>query len=140
MWHAHLARDPRAGRPCHSFKLEPYHGRKFIDIFPKRVLFSSVSITLAEFAVMLKIPRFKLMRATILIAAVALAVVWVLSRNSVHPVLAQTFPYRNFEAPQVHPLTMTPDGTRLLAVNTPNATLSVFYVTGKALTLMAEIP
>ncbi len=35
---------------------------------------------------------------------------------------------------------MTPDGTRLLAVNTPNGTLSVFYVAGNALALMAEIP
>lgn len=35
---------------------------------------------------------------------------------------------------------MTPDGTRLLAVNTPNNSLSVFHLTGRTLTLMAEIP
>ena len=89
---------------------------------------------------MFRTPRFKLMRAIILVAAVALAVVWLLSRNAVHPVHAQTGTFRNFESPQVHPLTITPDGTRLLAVNTPNATLSVFYITGNVLTLMAEIP
>jgi len=48
--------------------------------------------------------------------------------------------YRNFEGPQVHPLAITPDGTRLLAVNTPNGTLSVFHLTGRSLTLIAEIP
>jgi len=56
--------------------------------------------------------------------------------------LAQGQPalYRNFEGPQVHPLAITPDGTRLLAVNTPNGTLSVFHLTGRSLTLIAEIP
>ena len=49
-------------------------------------------------------------------------------------------PFRNFESPQVHPLAVTPDGTRLLAVNSPNATLSVFQLTGGAPVLTAEIP
>jgi YVTN family beta-propeller protein len=48
--------------------------------------------------------------------------------------------FRNFESPQVHPLAMTPDGTRLLAVNSPNATLSVFQLTGGGPLLTAEIP
>ena len=34
--------------------------------------------------------------------------------------------FRNFESPQVHPLALTPDGTRLLAVNSPENRLSVF--------------
>src|SRR5205823_13075071 len=49
-----------------------------------------------------------------------------------------SFPTRR--SSDLHPLTIIPDGTRLLAVNTPNGTLSVFHVTGNALTLMAEIP
>ena len=48
--------------------------------------------------------------------------------------------FRNFESPQVHPLAVTPDGTRLLAVNSPNATLSVFQLTGGTPVLTAEIP
>src|SRR5947209_20518454 len=48
--------------------------------------------------------------------------------------------YKNFEAPLVHPLALTPDGRQLLAVNTPNGTLSVFHLTAQSLTLMAEIP
>jgi YVTN family beta-propeller protein len=49
-------------------------------------------------------------------------------------------PIPNFESPQVHPLALTPDGTRLLAVNSPNATLSVFQLTSGSPVLTAEIP
>lgn len=45
----------------------------------------------------------------------------------------------NFETPHVHPLDLTPDGTRLLAVNTPNATLEVLDVTGAAPTRVRSI-
>src|ERR671921_943112 len=48
--------------------------------------------------------------------------------------------FRNFEGPQVHPLAITPDGTRLLAVNSPNATLSVFQLASGSPVLTAEIP
>jgi YVTN family beta-propeller protein len=48
--------------------------------------------------------------------------------------------YKNFEGPQVHPLAMTPDGTRLLALNTPNNQLLVYHLSGAATTLLAEIP
>jgi DNA-binding beta-propeller fold protein YncE len=37
--------------------------------------------------------------------------------------------YVNFEVPHVHPIALTPSGTRLLAVNTPDATLEVFAIT-----------
>ena len=47
--------------------------------------------------------------------------------------------YKNFEAPQVHPLALTPDGTRLLALDTPEQRLEVFQLNGSALTLAAEI-
>ncbi|HEX9426297.1 MAG TPA: hypothetical protein VGA64_00815, partial [Candidatus Polarisedimenticolia bacterium] len=36
--------------------------------------------------------------------------------------------YVNFEASHVHPIALTPSGARLLAVNTPDATLEVFAV------------
>lgn len=36
----------------------------------------------------------------------------------------------HFESSHVHPLALTPDGTRLLAVNTPDGSLTVFDVTG----------
>jgi len=86
-------------------------------------------------------PTRHLKRLIVALAIVAIALVWMELRHSV-PVLAQSQPasYKNFESPQVHPLTITPDGTRLLAVNTPNNSLSVFHLTGRTLTLMAEIP
>lgn len=40
----------------------------------------------------------------------------------------------------MHPLALTPDGTRLLAVNSPNATLSVFQLVSGSPVLTAEIP
>jgi YVTN family beta-propeller protein len=49
--------------------------------------------------------------------------------------------YVNFESAHVHPLTLTPDGARLLAVNTPDAILEVFAVqTGGDLVHEAAIP
>src|SRR5438128_820724 len=58
------------------------------------------------------------------------------------PVVAETqaADFKNFESPQVHPLALTPDGTRLLAVNSPGARLCVFDLTGDRPTLAAEIP
>ncbi len=46
----------------------------------------------------------------------------------------------HFESSHVHPLALTPDGTRLLVVNTPDGRLSVFDVTGSAPIRVAEIP
>lgn len=51
--------------------------------------------------------------------------------------------FQHFEGRQTHPLTLTPDGTRLLAVNTPGGRLSVFDVSNPARPdplLIAEIP
>jgi YVTN family beta-propeller protein len=57
-------------------------------------------------------------------------------------VVAETQPsdFKNFESPQVHPLALTPDGTRLLAVNTPDHRLSVFELADETPRLIAEIP
>jgi YVTN family beta-propeller protein len=46
----------------------------------------------------------------------------------------------NWESAHVHPLDLTPDGTKLLAVNTADARLLVYDVTGASLVLLAEIP
>jgi len=51
-----------------------------------------------------------------------------------------TTDYANFEALQVHPLAVTPDRTRLLAVNTPDARLEVFMIGAHALNRLGEIP
>src|SRR6266566_116357 len=49
--------------------------------------------------------------------------------------------YVNFEAKQTSPIRLSPDGTRLFAVNTPDARLSVFDVSHPSNpVLIAEIP
>lgn len=54
---------------------------------------------------------------------------------------ASTSPdFVHFESSQVHPLAITPDGTRLLALNTPDNRLSVFDLTGPTPVRVAEIP
>jgi YVTN family beta-propeller protein len=55
---------------------------------------------------------------------------------------AQTPPaFANFEGAQTNPIRLSADGTRLFAVNTPNASVSVFDVTTPGSpTLIAEIP
>src|SRR6476659_1936928 len=52
------------------------------------------------------------------------ATVWILASAG-----AARAAYVNFESSQVHPIALTPDGARLLAVNTPDAALEVFTVT-----------
>ena len=56
---------------------------------------------------------------------------------------AQTSTYVNFEAQQTRPICLSPDGTRLFAVNTPDGRLSVFDVSNAANVtpvLIREIP
>ncbi|HEU4597658.1 MAG TPA: DUF4214 domain-containing protein [Pyrinomonadaceae bacterium] len=79
---------------------------------------------------------------TSILLTISLLAVW-LARGESVPGAAAQIPipaFKNFESPQVHPLAMTPDGTRLLAVNSPNATLSVFQLTSGTPLLTAEIP
>jgi DNA-binding beta-propeller fold protein YncE len=58
------------------------------------------------------------------------------------PAGAQSAPgsFVNFEAGHVRPLALSPDGTRLFAVNTPDARLAIFDVTATGLVLAAEVP
>ena len=56
---------------------------------------------------------------------------------------AQSANYTNFEAHQTRPICLSPDGTRLFAVNTPDGRLSVFDVSNPANplpVLIREIP
>ncbi len=59
-----------------------------------------------------------------------------------HMTTAQVNPasFVNFEASQTSPIRLSADGTRLLAVNTPDARLSVFDLTQGAPVPSAEIP
>ena len=49
-------------------------------------------------------------------------------------------PFVNWESPHVHPLTLTPDGQRLLAVNTPDGRLEVFDLTATTPSAVHSIP
>ncbi|HKG12182.1 MAG TPA: DUF4214 domain-containing protein [Pyrinomonadaceae bacterium] len=91
-------------------------------------------------------PRFRLRTLRLAVTAsvlLGLVSLWlIVPPHITQTVSAQTPPntFLNFESPQVHPLAMTPDGTRLLAVNSPNATLSVFQLVSGSPVLTAEIP
>src|SRR5215470_3256625 len=59
----------------------------------------------------------------------------------VHPASADSRPdFIEFESGQVRPLAMSPDGTTLFAVNTPNGTLEVFTIGIGTLEHIAQIP
>ena len=45
-----------------------------------------------------------------------------------------------FESGQVRPIALSPDGTRLFAVNTPNGTLDIFKITDAGLVLQTRVP
>ena len=46
----------------------------------------------------------------------------------------------NFESGHVRPLALSPDGTKLFAVNTPDNRLAIYNVSAGGLTLAAEVP
>src|SRR5262245_57342877 len=48
--------------------------------------------------------------------------------------------YVNFESQHVHPIVLSADGSRIFAVNTPDARLSIFDVNSGSPTLAFEIP
>src|SRR5437867_729204 len=77
--------------------------------------------------------------AFVLMIYAAFTLVW---RPQPRTVIAETLPssFKSFESPQVHPLALTPDGSKLMAVNTPEHRLSVFQLTGEGAALVAEVP
>jgi YVTN family beta-propeller protein len=48
--------------------------------------------------------------------------------------------FTHFESSQVHPIAITPDGSRLLVVNTPDNRVTVFDLTGGTPNRIAQIP
>ena len=64
---------------------------------------------------------------------------WVALRSSPAP-LGTSGTFTTFDAAQVRPLALAPDGSRLFAVNTPDARLEVFDVTAAGLTHVLSIP
>jgi YVTN family beta-propeller protein len=87
---------------------------------------------------------FKYRRSLLLaVSVLSFVIFWLVSSQGTRIGFAQgslPTPFKSFEAPQIHPLALMPDGTRLLAVNTPNATLSVFQLVLGSPVLTAEIP
>jgi YVTN family beta-propeller protein len=58
-----------------------------------------------------------------------------LSRSST----TATTDFKNFETLQIHPLAITPDGSRLLALNTPDARLQIFAIGSGTLDTLGEV-
>ena len=54
--------------------------------------------------------------------------------------VAQTPSFIEFDSAHVRPMALSPDGTRLFAVNTPDNRLEVFSVSASGLSLLAEVP
>jgi YVTN family beta-propeller protein len=48
--------------------------------------------------------------------------------------------FLEFESGPVRPIALSPDGTKLFAVNTPNATLEIFNVSASGLTFASRVP
>ncbi len=61
---------------------------------------------------------------------VRLTTALVLGTSCAAPAAAQSSAFVNWESPQSHPIDITPDGRTLLAVNTADARLEVYDVTG----------
>ena len=53
---------------------------------------------------------------------------------------AQAASFTTFESGQVRPLALSPDGSRLFAVNTPDARLEIFDVSAAGLTHSGSVP
>ncbi|HYQ89423.1 MAG TPA: hypothetical protein VEU09_07325, partial [Candidatus Binatia bacterium] len=51
-----------------------------------------------------------------------------------------TSDFKNFEALQTHPLAITPDGSRLLVLNTPDTRLQIFGIGAGTLDALGEVP
>lgn len=72
------------------------------------------------------------------VAALSIGVAMVPAHLASRP--APNTDFVHFESSHVHPVALTPDGSRLLVVNTPDNRLSVFDLTGEKPVRIAEIP
>src|SRR6185503_1339382 len=82
-----------------------------------------------------RVPAGAMRRRAMRFVAVVAVVVALLGARSA---CAQTF--TNFESGHVRPLALSPDGSRLFAVNTPDNRLAIYGVGTGSLTLQAEVP
>ena len=73
-----------------------------------------------------------LRRLSFVVKKCALATLALWCARAAPALLAQSATYVNFEAQQTRPICLSPDGTRLFAVNTPDGRLSVFDVSNPA--------
>ena len=73
-----------------------------------------------------------LRRLSFIVKKCALATLALWCAGAAPALLAQSATYVNFEAQQTRPICLSPDGTRLFAVNTPDGRLSVFDVSNPA--------
>ncbi|MDG2305862.1 MAG: hypothetical protein P8R42_14695 [Candidatus Binatia bacterium] len=78
----------------------------------------------------MKISRIRCLLASVLVALI------------VAPAFGQSpdGTFTNFETGHVRPLALSPDGTRLFALNTPDNRLAIYDVTAGGLSLFAEVP
>src|SRR6267143_104197 len=79
-------------------------------------------------------------RAVLLLAAPLLILLAALRPHESRSSTNATPDFRNFEPLQVHPLAITPDGSKLLALNTPDARLEVFAIGPGSLDTLGEVP
>ena len=75
-------------------------------------------------------------------ATVLTAVALAISQGSADRAAAQSAggTFVNFESGHVRPIALSPDGSRLFAVNTPDNRLEIYNVTAGGLTLAGEVP
>lgn len=82
-------------------------------------------------------------RISVIITAIMASLTFLLNlsgRSDVTNAAGMPARYQNFEAPQVHPLALTPDGSKLLALNSADNRLAVFQLESGRPVLTAEIP
>ena len=70
----------------------------------------------------------------------AVAAMFVTANATSYETGADAPAFVNYETPHVSPIAMTPDGTKLLAVNTADNRLMVFSLTGSQPVLLSSIP
>ena len=76
----------------------------------------------------------------VLILAPVLVLPFLLRAHVTRSATSVTSDFENFESLPVHPLEITPDGTRLLALNVPDARLQIFSIGAGTLDTLGEVP
>ncbi|HET7496824.1 MAG TPA: FlgD immunoglobulin-like domain containing protein [Candidatus Eisenbacteria bacterium] len=84
--------------------------------------------------------RFRFLTALMAGACAAVLVLLAWPVSPLHSSTPALSDFTNFESLPVHPLALTPDGTRLLACNLPDARLEIFTIGDAGLTSAGEVP